>query len=354
MSSAIFTEETLVKYREQTDPLLLDFFRSQKAQIPKSLGYAHQMLENLEEFCTRGGKRLRPALVFYGFKLLGGRKSKDIFKLSLAMELIHTFLLIHDDIIDRSDIRRGKATLHKIYENGNSQRFGETMGILTGDLSFCLAFKLLLSTNFSSELKMKVLQKLQDTIIDTIFGQELDIRLEANGLSKPSEILDVYRLKTAQYTFGCPLHIGAMLTGANQEDLKVISDFAIPAGIAFQIRDDILGLFGDQRKTGKPVGSDLRQGKQTLFIAYALQKGTKDEQKKIKTALGNKNLSKKEVAEIGRIIEKTGALEFAEKLAGEQINQARRALKKFSKQGWDKDTIQKLNTIADFIVERKV
>ncbi len=348
------TKTTLKQYAKRTDPLLSDFFQSQKSQTPKSLEYAHQMLENLEDFCTRGGKRLRPALVYYGYKLLGGDDSKDILKASLAMELVHAFLLIHDDIMDQSNLRRGKATLHKLYENGNSQRFGESMGILAGDLSFCLAFQLLLSTNFSSKQKTQVLQRLQDTIINTIYGQELDIRLETNGLSKPSEILDVYRLKTAQYTFECPLHIGAMLAGANQEDLKIISDYSIPAGIAFQIKDDILGMFGDQKKTGKPVGSDLQQGKQTLLIAKALQKANKAQREKIRCALGNRDLTKKELVEIRRVIEKAGALEFAEKLAKKYITQTKQALKKFSKRGWDKNTIQKLDTITDFIIERKV
>ena len=166
--------------------------------------------------------------------------------------------------------------------------------------------------------------------------------------------MDVYRLKTAQYTFECPLHIGAMLAGASRKDLKIISDYAIPAGIAFQIKDDILGMFGDQEKIGKPVGSDLRQGKQTLLIAKALQKASKADREKIKAALGNKNLTKKEVVEILRIIKRIRALEFAEKLAKKHINQAKLALKKFSRQGRDKDTIQKLDTIADFIIERKV
>jgi len=345
---------TLKKFAKQTDPLLFEFFQNQKSQTPKSLKHAHQMLENLEDFCTRGGKRLRPILVYYGYRLLNGDKSKDILKISLAMELVHTFLLIHDDIMDQSDLRRGKTAIHKLYQNGHSQRFGESMGILAGDLSSNLAFKLLLSTDFSSKQKVKVLQKLQDTIINTIFGQELDIRLETNGLSKPSEILNVYRLKTAQYTFECPLHIGAMLAGANRKHLKIISDYAIPAGIAFQIKDDILGMFGKSKHTGKPVNSDLKQGKQTLLIAKALQKASKTDREKIKAALGNKNLTNNQTAEICQIIKKTKALEFAEKLAQKYIIQSKQALKKFSKLGWDKKTIKELSNLVDYIINRNM
>jgi len=363
MNSSALAKTILADYKKQIDPLLVEFFQGQKAQIPTSLKYAHQMLNNLEDFCTRGGKRLRPALVYYGYKLLGGDESKDILKASLAMELIHTFLLIHDDIMDESDFRRGKTTMHKIYKaecetvyraNGNSQRFGETMGILAGDLSFCLAFELLLSSDFSPELKTQVMQKLQDTVTNTIFGQELDVRLEFNGSSKPSEILSVYKLKTAQYTFECPLHIGAMLAGATQKDLETISNFAIPGGIAFQIRDDILGMFGDKKHTGKPVGSDIKQGKQTLLIAKALQKAGKIDRKRIKAALGNKELDENGIRKIQSIIRKTGALAECERVAKKHIDQAKQALSKFSKHNWDKDIIKKLDNIADFIVERKV
>lgn len=363
MNSSAFAKTILADYKKQIAPLLVEFFQGQKAQIPISLKHAHQMLDDLEDFCTRGGKRLRPALVYYGYKLLGGDESKDILKVSLAMELIHTFLLIQDDIMDESNLRRGKTTMHRIYEaecetmyraNGDSQRFGETMGILAGDLSFCLAFEPLLSSDFSPELKTQVMQKLQDTVINTIFGQELDVRLEFKGFSKPSEILSVYRLKTAQYTFECPLHIGAMLAGATQKDLETISNFAIPCGIAFQIRDDILGMFGDKKHTGKSVGSDLRQGKQTLLIAKALQKAGKIDQKRIKAALGNKELDGDGVREIRNIIRKTGALTECERVAKKHIGQAKQALSKFSRRGWDKDVIEKLDGIADFIVERRV
>jgi len=330
MNTEVPAKTTLAKYAERINPLMTEFFQRQKAKVPNSFQYARQMLNNVEDFCTRGGKRLRPALVYYGYRLLGGDQSKEILKASLTMELIHTFLLIHDDVMDKSDFRRGKKTIHKIYEteyktiysaNGNSRRFGEAMGILAGDISFCLGFKPLLLSHFSPELKVQAMKKMSDTLISTSFGQELDIRFEASGFSTPSEVLDLYELKTAQYTFEYPLHIGAILAGATGQDLKTISAYAIPCGIAFQIQDDILGMFGDEQKTGKPVGSDLKQGKQTLLIAETLKRASKNDLKKIHHSLGNKDLD---------------------------------ALKKFSKQGWDSDTTLKLKSIADFTIDRIV
>jgi len=145
-----------------------------------------------------------------------------------------------------------------------------------------------------------------------------------------------------------------MLAGATQKDLETVSNFAIPGGIAFQIRDDILGMFGDRKQTGKAVGSDLRQGKQTLLIAKALQKASKSDRKRIKAALGNKEFDEDGVREIRSIIRKTGALAECERVAKKHIGQAKLALRKFSKRGWNKDIIEKLDSIADFIVERKV
>jgi len=363
MNSSALAKTILADYAKQIAPLLVEFFQEQKAQIPTSLKHARQMLDNLEDFCTRGGKRLRPALVYYGYKLLGGKNSKDIMKASLAIELIHNFLLIHDDVIDEDELRRGKMTMHKLYENecgklykgrGNPEHFGEGMGIIAGDLCYSLALKLLLSSNFPSELRIQALEKVQDAIITVGFGEELDIRFELNGLVKPSEILEMYRLKTGVYTFECPLHMGAILAGASKQDLAIISQYAIPVGTAFQIRDDALGMFGDQKTTGKPVGSDLKQGKQTLLIATALKKASKDERKKIQKALGDKEFDEKDVSEIRKIIEQTGALADCAKLAKEYISQAKQSLSKFQDQSWDKDAIAFLDNIADFIIERKV
>jgi len=362
MKTQTAIKDILTDYEKRTNPALVKFFSEQKAQIPKSLNYARQLLDKVEEFCTRGGKRLRPALVYYGYKLAGGNVSKDILKASLAMELVHTFLLIYDDVIDEDTLRRGRPTVHKLYEdehkrlyngNGSSAHFGETMGILAGDLTYCLAFRILLSTDFPPEIKTRVIGKLTETVTNTIFGEELDIRLEANGSSKPSEVLKVYYLKTARYTFEAPLHIGVLLAGSNEKDLEIISQYAIPCGIAFQIQDDILGMFGNQERTGKPVGSDLRQGKKTLLVVKALQGASNNDRKKIYSALGNKDLNEAEVYEIREIIKQTGALAQCEKLARDYIDQAKESLQKFSGRGWNEVAIEQLSSVSDFIVRRE-
>lgn len=148
--------------------------------------------------------------------------------------------------------------------------------------------------------------------------------------------------------------MGAILAGAGQQDLEVISQYAIPCGIAFQIQDDILGMFGDEKQTGKSVGSDLRQGKQTLLIALALQNAAGPERKKIQGALGDKTLSEKGVNEMREILRESGALAKCGELAQELIGRAKKALQQFLDRGWNQDSIEKLESVADFIVTRQV
>lgn len=336
----------LENYAERLNPFLSDFFKESKVGG----------MEYIEEFCQRGGKRLRPALVYYGYRLLGKRYSARIIKASLAIEFTHTFLLIHDDIMDESMLRRGGPTLHKFFvkqgpQNG-AARFGESMAILAGDMCQCLALDVLSAINFPSDLKLRVIKKLNDTVIGTILGQELDIQLAASNISTTKDILRMYRLKTAQYTFECPLQMGVILADGKEKDLQIVSDYAIPLGIAFQIQDDILGLFGDKKTIGKGEGADLKQGKQTLLIAKALEKSSKKEIKIIRQALNNISLTKQKIEEVRRIVKESGALSYAKRLSKIKFQQAKKALQKMRKQNYNKEAIDTLYSIANFTIDR--
>src|SRR3989344_4428932 len=326
-------KNNLGKFAALTDPLLKNFFNEQKAAVPRSLAYARRMIDVVEDFCMRGGKRLRPALVYYGYKLVGGKKEKDILKASLAMELVHAFLLIHDDIRDEDERRRGKATVHKLYENEyktrrqkhtnpkHSKHFGETMAILAGDLASQLATTLILSTTFDAEMKIRAISKLSETVKNAIFGQELDIRLETSPAPTPAEILNVYRLKTAQYTF--------------------------------QIQDDILGIFGNEKKLGKPILSDIKQGKQTLLVAKALEMGNSSHRKQILSALGRKQISKRQAEEVRLALKNSGALAYCKDLAKKYAEQAKDSLKQFNRKKYNQEVIETLSGLADLIIKRE-
>ncbi|MBU4332579.1 polyprenyl synthetase family protein [Patescibacteria group bacterium] len=299
--------EQLKKYKTKVEQKLAGFFDK---KIADTKGFNKEILKHLKEFTLRGkSKRIRAFLIFTGYEAFGGGNQKEIVKASMSIELIHSFFLIHDDIIDQDELRRGKPTFHKGFEKYKDKHFGESIAIIAGDIAHTLAIESFLSTNFSLGKKLKVLQKINQMILDSCEGENLDILLPVQKKqSSQKDILRVYEYKTAKYTFEAPLHIGALLAGATDKDLKALSDYSIPLGIAFQIQDDILGVFGDEREIGKPVGSDIREGKKTLLVWKALQSANQTQKKKLSQIFNQEKISKKEVNEIRQIMIDSGAL----------------------------------------------
>jgi geranylgeranyl diphosphate synthase type I len=185
----------------------------------------------------------------------------------------------------------------------------------------------------------------------TVVGQSKDFYIEYRGKASVRDVLRMYKYKTAKYTFEGPLHLGAILGGAKDEFLKKLSRYAIPAGVAFQIQDDILGIFGSEKKIGKPVGSDIRQGKYTILVAKAFE-GARLKQKQILiSCLGNKNLTHKDIEDFKTVLIDTGALDFAKKLALLLVSDAKRELKKMK---INPKAEKFLGTIADYMIQREL
>lgn len=320
--------EYLVEFRKDIEPLMKDYFRFKKESFRKVDPLAEEAVKILEKFTMSGGKRIRPAMVYYGFLLGGGvideRNKKDILQASMAIELIHSFLLIHDDIIDRDAKRHGVDTVHeyykrvarKIFPKTDPDHFGNSMAIIAGDLAASMANEILFDSNFLPEVILKALKQLQKVVYITIPGEMLDVVMEARGKTTEEEILKMHEGKTAFYTFEGPLHLGAILANNGSDKLlKDISDYSMAVGKAFQIRDDILGIFGDEKKLGKPVGSDIIEKKQTLLWIKALENGNREQKKIIKGLFGKKDLSLAELEEFRKIVVETGSLDYSNKLA---------------------------------------
>jgi geranylgeranyl diphosphate synthase type I len=351
------TIETLKSYKVKVDKELEKFFNEKikKAKLisPSSV----EMVKLLKEYNLRAGKRIRAAMVYYGYRCFSNKNTGQILKVSMCIELVQSCLLIHDDIIDNSDIRRGSLALHKVYEkisnkrykNKNAPHFGVSMAIIAGDILAAFANEILTKINIKEKYKSDAVRELNNVICTVIYGQVLDILSELEPVTKKDLSL-IHRLKTASYTVEGPLHIGALLAGANKKQLQLLSNYGIPLGKAFQIQDDILGLFGDEKKTGKPADSDLKEGKKTLLILKALEKANKQQKEIIKKALGNKNLEKKQLEDVRKIVTETGSLEYSQKLARKLINQAKSVIQKsrFKKQGKSF-----LIRIADYMLERE-
>ena len=339
-------QSTVQKYRSLIDSELCRFFNDRIAEAPSADISA--LLGNLKEFNLRGGKRLRPILAIIAYKSFGGKDEKAMIKAAISIELMQSFLLMHDDIMDQSETRRNGPTMHKIYGKTGGKTYGESVAIDAGDLLAALANEVLSQSNFSDEKKIKVMRKFNEVIKTTCYGQFLDLNSAKKKMTE-SDIAKIHQAKTAAYTIEGPLHIGAILAGAKESELTKISNFAIPLGQAFQIQDDIIGMFGDEEKTGKPIDSDLKEGKKTLLIIHALENSSEKQRKKLLAALGNKNLSRSQFAEAQKIIAETGSLDYSVKTAKNLIDISKKELfqSKLSREGKEF-----LTALADYVINR--
>ncbi len=363
----------LKEYQQKINNQLELFFKQKIDQTKDISPHVLEMMQHLEEFTLRGGKRIRPILLIFGYKCINKtttdkyyneelvNEENEIIKAAMAVELMESFLLIHDDIIDNDDLRRGKPTLHRIYEKNTTlnnkkeipddkKHFGKSMAIIGGDILAVLGSEILLSTNFSDQNKIETLNIFNKTIINTCFGEMLDVYSEFEQGLTEDDINKIHLLKTAKYTIEAPLHIGAIFAGANNVQLKTLSDYALNLGRAFQIQDDILGVFGNEQKLGKPVGSDLKEGKKTLLIIKALENCSDNDKSFILKNLGNKDLSLNDLEKFKEIIINTGSLGYSKNLANELAEKAKQTIINSDFNDVGKDF---LINLADYIVNRK-
>lgn len=318
------------------------------------------ILKHIKEHNLRPAKRLRGAFVYYGYKLFSENDLKEVLKVSTSIELIHTGLLMHDDFMDQDDTRRGKPTTHEYYKNyhiKNRFRFdalhyGESMAVNVGDHALLAGYEIVGKSNFNSELKVAAITRALRGVIKTGLGQSVDVTLENRNIAKEKDIIDLHHSKTAIYTYENPLHIGAILAGAKSSDLDLISRYAIPGGVAFQLQDDILGLYGNPEKTGKPAHSDLRQGKMTLLIIKALEFGDKNQQKRLKQIWGKRDLTESEANEARKIVKETGSLKYSHEVSVQWAKKAQKAIPEMYKRKWNKEAVKYLDGIAQYMVER--
>ncbi|RUM47259.1 MAG: polyprenyl synthetase family protein [Hyperthermus sp.] len=267
-----------------------------------------------------GGKRLRPVIVVASAEALGEEAEKAL-PFAAAVELIHNFTLVHDDIMDRDEFRRGVPTVHKLW--------GEPMAIIAGDLLFAKAFEVLVDARDKGVPSQRVVEaarvlaKASSIIAE---GQSMDMMFEEEEEVEVEEYMRMVYKKT-----GALFEAAAVLGGLTSTDednvLSALSAYGRNFGIAFQIRDDILGLVGDEETIGKPLYSDIREGKKTLLVIYALSKLDEDAREKIKMTLGKRDATREELEEAAELIKSSGAIDYAEKLAEYHVSQALNALK---------------------------
>jgi geranylgeranyl diphosphate synthase type I len=285
-----------------------------------------ELIDGVAELATEGGKRLRPALVFYTYKACGGQEDAKALRLALATELLHTYLLIHDDIMDHAEVRRGRPAAHARFREahqahrfqGDASHFGQSVAILLGDLAHTWAAELAAGSG-SSRAFAAMSQ-------EVIGGQYLEILVAQRRAATEDELLRVLRLKSGRYTAERPIQLGALLAGAPAPVLDGLARYGAAVGEAFQLQDDLLGMFGDPGTVGKPVDADLKEGKYTFLIHHALSAADPEQRRTLDSALGNPGLDPADVPRVLAVLEETGARARVTAMVAERLRTAREAL----------------------------
>jgi len=283
----------------------------------------------LRELVAAGGKRLRPAFCHWAFVGAGGDSDDPrVIDAGAAVELLHTFALVHDDVMDGSDRRRGRPSVHRGFADahdamrrrGEARRFGEGAAILVGDFAFVYADRLLGSAPIG------VRSIFDELRVELCVGQYLDLSATARGARDPADAHRIEWYKSAKYTVERPMHLGAALAGRLAELAEPLSAVGLPLGEAFQLRDDILGVFGDAEVTGKPVGDDLREGKLTPLVAIAAARVGDGPAARLLERIGTPDLSEAEVVVLRALLVDVGALDDVERAIEQKLARALDAL----------------------------
>lgn len=351
-------EEDLLKFKVTFDKELEKFLDLKTDDAKKISPLAGEMAQTLRDYILQSGKRIRPALMYHTYSALGGEDREQAMKAAMAPELIHTFLIIHDDIIDRDNLRRGNPSVHYLYRRSAKDKFagkeeaihyGNSQAICVADMAFSMVNEIIAELNFEQDIKNRLFKKIGDIIFNTTIGEFYDVFAAAEKNISEKDVLSILEYKTARYTVEGPIHLGAIIAGAGEETMKNLSEYSVPLGIAFQIQDDILGVFGSEKETGKPAGADIKEGKKTLLIVKALEFSNSSQKEKINSALGNHKISNDEVEDIRNIIKETGSLAYSQDLAKKLSDKSNAALEK---SGLNEKSKEFFTEVADFIIKR--
>lgn len=311
------------------------FFRSESSYLSDVGSELLPVCDAMGHFLLDSGKRLRPLFAAIGHTGVGGEIGQQSIKALASLELLHVCALIHDDVMDESDTRRGAPSIHKQFEeihrtrglHGSATQFGIASAILMGDLALIWSAKMLHESNLPPGQILQALPIYDEMRVELMAGQYLDVYEQALASESIERSLKVARFKSGKYSIERPLHFGATLAlHFSREQLEIYSNYGLPLGEAFQLRDDVIGVFGDPAKTGKPAGDDLREGKRTVLIAMTLAAIDTTTRKQFDSLFGKKELDFNGVNDLREIIIEAGALARVEKLIAEMTFNAQKSL----------------------------
>ncbi|TDB75082.1 polyprenyl synthetase family protein [Micromonospora sp. KC723] len=302
--------------RQRVNKALAEFLAGQRARLTRVDDALLPVAEAIEAFVLGGGKRLRPAFAYWGFRGAGGVDGDQVVTALAALEFVQASALIHDDLMDRSDTRRGEPAVHRRFAarhraagwSGDPDGFGDAAAVLLGDLCLVWSDELLHSAGLEARTVARARPVFDEMRTEVTVGQYLDVLTQATGDTSLERAGKVARYKSAKYTVERPLLLGAALAGASADVRAAYSAYGLPLGEAFQLRDDVLGVFGDPAQTGKPAGDDLREGKRTYLVAATMEATDDAGRELLLTGLGDAALDESGIARLRELIAGCGAL----------------------------------------------
>jgi geranylgeranyl diphosphate synthase type II len=342
-------------HTERVDAVLASFFREAKARA-SVVGARYVELWDVLERNSVGGKRFRPRMVVAAYEALGGTDREASALVGAAFELLHTALIVHDDVIDRDFSRRGIPNVSGSYRDTATtagistpaaEHRGMSAAVIAGDLALTGASRLLLGVTCAEAARSRLLQILDEAIFVSAGGELLDVELSlAPEVPTVDEVLEMERAKTAVYSFEAPLMAGAVLAEASDDIVEALGEFGREVGIAYQIVDDLLGIFGEESTTGKTTTGDLREGKRTVLVAHA---ATTDDWFSIRPFIGKADLTDEEAEHVRARLTSCGSRASAELLVQEH---AVRALAVLEREGMPGGLRRVLQPVVDTVLER--
>ncbi len=315
--------------KTQTDKRIQKLFNEKIKLASKIDPEYRKLIEKMQTLIMRGGKRVRPFLSVVGYEIGGGSDIDTCLDLVVSLELLHNFMLIHDDVMDNDLRRYGGVNINGLYQRQFAKRYdgdfarrmGDSMAILAGDVNHSLAFECINRANIKDKTRQALIDYLAMITFNEAGGQQLDVLGVTKNTWNIKQLEKVYIYKTALYSITYPLQFG-MLIASNTEHAKLSEEYGKHVGIAFQLHDDLLGLFGSERQIGKPVGSDLQEGKRTLVFAYAKQLATPMQWKVLEKLMFKTKVTYQDVVKARTILSESGARSKAIVAAQKHIDSA--------------------------------
>lgn len=347
-----FAREWLQKFVPQIDDRLREIWDGESQNY---FGYnlrqkaiAEEMVLHAKAHNLAPSKRIRSAFVYNGYKLGKPKIEEEVWRAAAGIELVHSALLMHDDFMDEDLARRGAETTNAYYSKKFGRHYGDAMAVNTGDMVLNLGFETVTGCGLDDKRVLAALRHLFRTIQNTAYGQAHDVTLGHLVDWMEEDVLAVHQAKTGFYTYENPLLVGAILAGLDNKVIEILKAYAKDGGVAFQLQDDILGVFGEPEKTGKSADSDLLQGKATLLVLKVLDRP------EIRRVWGKKQASQTDLQAAKQAIIDSGSLEYSKQLARELAQRAAKTAEKLRDFDVDMEAVDFIQGVAEYMVDREI